>query len=70
MPETTKPTKKRMPFNTTINTDVQNEFREYCMEIGIPLNVVLEAFMKQFSKGEFQMKFGKNNQIGIDLRED
>ena len=40
------------------------------MEIGIPLNVVLEAFMKQFSKGEFQMKFGKNNQIGIDLRED
>lgn len=70
MSETTKPTKKRLPFNTTISTDVQKEFKEYCMEIGIPLNVVLEAFMKQFSKGEFQMKFGKNNQIGIDLRED
>lgn len=64
-----KISKKRIPFNTTISPDIQREFKEYCREIGMPLNVVLEAFMKQFSNGEFTLKFGKNNSLGIDIEE-
>lgn len=67
--ENTKTTKKRLPFNTTINPDIQKEFKEYCSEIGMPLNVVLEAFMRQFSSGEFVLKFGKNNSLGIDIED-
>lgn len=69
MPVTERTPKKRLPFNTTISTDVQKEFKDYCGEIGIPLNVVLEAFMRQFAKGEFQLKFGKNNTLGMDIEE-
>lgn len=67
--ESTKPTKKRVPFNTTINPDIQKDFKEYCNEIGMPLNVVLEAFMKQFSSGEFVLKFGKANSLSVDIEE-
>lgn len=69
MPNATRTPKKRLPFNTTINPDIQKEFKEYCNEIGMPLNVVLEAFMRQFSSGEFVLKFGKNNSLGIDIEE-
>lgn len=67
--KTEKVTKKRTPFNTTINVDIQKEFREYCNEVGLPLNVVLEAFMRQFSNGEFVLKFGKNKSLGIEIEE-
>ena len=65
-----KASKKRTAFNTTINVDVQKQFREYCDEIGMPLNIVLESFMKQFANGEFELKFGKANSLLMDLRED
>lgn len=66
----TKSTKKRTAFNTTINVDIQKQFREYCEEIGMPLNIVLESFMKQFSNGEFELKFGKANSLLMGLKED
>lgn len=67
-----KSTKKRTAFNTTINVDVdvQKQFREYCDEIGMPLNIVLESFMKQFANGEFELKFGKANSLLMDLKEE
>ena len=65
-----KASKKRSPFNTTINVDIQKQFREYCDEIGMPLNIVLESFMKQFSNGEFELKFGKANSLLMDLKEE
>lgn len=70
MSEKPKTTKKRSPFNTTINVEVAKQFRGYCDEIGMPLNIVLESFMKQFSNGEFELKFGKANSLLMDLKED
>lgn len=64
-----KSPKKRAAFNTTIDVEVQKQFREYCSDIGMPLNIVLEAFMKQFSSGEFELRFGKANTLLMDLKE-
>lgn len=54
-------------LNTTINDEVLGEFKAYCKEFGLPMNVILEAFMSQFINGEFKLKFGKSNNIEVDL---
>lgn len=52
--------KDRAMLNTTISQDVMDDFRSYCKDMNCPMNMVLEAFMKQFANGEFIMKLGKN----------
>lgn len=47
-------------LNTTINEDILDDFREYCRSINCPMNMVLETFMSQFSKGQFAFKLAKN----------
>lgn len=58
---------KRAMLNTTINKDVLDDFKAYCKELGLPMNVLLESFMKQFSDGSFVLKIGKNNKIEVDI---
>ena len=58
----------RAMLNTTINEDVLNEFREYCKGINCPMNMVLETFMDQFSKGQFTFKLSKNK-MELDIEE-
>lgn len=58
---------KRAMLNTTINDEVLGEFKAYCKELGLPMNIILEAFMSQFIDGEFKLKFGKSNNIEVDL---
>lgn len=54
-------------LNTTINKDVLDAFRDHCKHIKCPMNVVLEAFMMQFSNGEFIVKLGKAKmEVDID----
>lgn len=62
--------KPRAMLNTTINSEVLAEFKAYCKELGIPMNLLIEVFMKQAISGEFILKFGKNNNIEVDLVED
>lgn len=45
-------------LNTTIRTDVLNEFKIKCKDIGCPMNFVLETFMEQFSKDYFKLRIG------------
>ena len=52
--------KKRAMLNTTINGDIMDSFRDYCKSINCPMNMVLETFMDQFSKGQFTFKLSKN----------
>ena len=63
---TSKP--KRIPFNTTINEEIANSFRDYCKTINAPMNMVLEVFMTQFTAGEFTFKLTKSG-IVMDLEE-
>lgn len=57
----------RSTLNTTIRKEVLDEFKAYCKETGMPMNMVLEAFMTQFVTGEFIMKIAKANKLGVDL---
>ena len=59
---------RRAMLNTTINKDVLDGFRDYCKEINIPMNVVLEAFMTQFADGQFSLKLNKNKMI-VDIED-
>lgn len=59
---------KKAMLNTTITEDVLIEFREYCKTINCPMNMAIETFMKQFSRGEFSFKLTKNN-MTLDIEE-
>ena len=61
--------KKREMLNTTIDGQVLNSFKIYCKKIGIPMNTILETFMKQFSNEEFELKFGKAGSMSVELPE-
>ena len=56
-------------MNTTIKTEVLKNFKDYCKEIGYPMNLILDCFMEQFTKGEFSLKIGKNNKLEVDIEE-
>ena len=55
----------RKPFATSIDTDISDSFKKTCDEYGLKMNVVLEAFMQQFSDQEFKIEFSKS---GIKLK--
>jgi hypothetical protein len=59
---------KRVMFNTTINENALNKFREYCKDANIPMNVVVETFMEQFADGQFIFKLGKSK-MEVDIEE-
>lgn len=58
----------RKSFTSTIDEDIQKSFKEKCNQVGLPQNVVLEVFMKEFSGGELELKM-KKNKIFIDEKE-
>lgn len=61
--------KPRMVLNTTISEDVLGEFRDYCKDLGFPMNLILESFMTQFVSGEFVLKIGKANKLNVDIED-
>ena len=56
-------------MNTTIREDILNDFKSYSKSLGLPMNVLLEAFMMQLVEDGFVLKFGKNNRITVDIDE-
>ena len=60
----------RTVLNTTISKDIFEDFKVSCKDIGIPMNVIIETFMRQFNKGGFYLKFDKNRKIDIDISDD
>lgn len=60
---------KRAMLNTTINSDILNNFRDYCKVINVPMNTILEAFMVQFAEGKFSLKLAKNKMM-VDMEEE
>lgn len=55
----------RKQFTTSIDTDISGNFRKTCDDYDLKMNVVLEAFMKQFSDQQFKVEFSKS---GIKLK--
>ncbi len=53
-------------LNTTIAKDILDAFKATCKRTGIPMNTLLEVFMKQYSEGYFTLKFAKNDSLYVD----
>ena len=51
----------RKQFATSIEEDIQEEFKATCKNYGMQMNVILEMFMKEFSKGGFKLKLYKDS---------
>lgn len=50
---------KRLPsvaLNQQVNKEVLDSFKDYCKEMGYPMNTVLEPFMRQFTNGRFNLE--------------
>lgn len=60
---------EKAQFNTPINALVLDEFKAKCKEQGIRQNLVIEAFMKQYTAGEFSIKVVKENENYLDVVE-
>lgn len=45
----------RKTFTTTIEGTLQNEFKASCALNGMPMNEVLELFMKGYINGDFKV---------------
>lgn len=43
-------------LNTKVNKEVFDNFKVCCKELGYPLNVMLETFMRQYANGRFELK--------------
>lgn len=61
--------KPRAMLNTTIDTEILDDFKSYCKELGLPMNLLIQSFMRQMIDGEFVLKIGKSNIIEVDLEE-
>lgn len=63
-----KPGPKKDVLNTTIKTDVLNDFRDMCNNIGLPMGTIIEMFMEGFVNGKFKLGITNGN-ANIDLDE-
>lgn len=43
-------------LNQKVNKEVFDAFKDYCKELGYPMNVVLETFMRQYANGRYHIK--------------
>lgn len=59
--------RKKEPLNTTIDGAILNDFKASCKQTGIPMNVIIETFMSQFTNGEFRLKFGNANDMSVEI---
>lgn len=61
---------EKAQLNTTIDKAVFDAFKRSCKESGVPMNVLLEAFMRQFAEGEYILKLGRRKRDSdIELRD-
>lgn len=47
-------------LGTPVDIDIFNKFKEECQKIDIPMNVVIEIFMDEFSNGKVDIAFKRN----------
>lgn len=42
--------------NMKVNKEVFDSFRDYCKELGYPMQVMIETFVRQYANGKFKLK--------------
>ena len=58
----------KKPFTTSIDESISGEFRKACEDRGMKMNMILEAFMKQFARDEFSIQISKHG-MRLDVEE-
>lgn len=51
-------------FNTSIDADVLQSFRDKCKKENLPINIVLERFMQGYVEGRFVFKMEYSDNSG------
>lgn len=53
----------RNKFNTSIDAEILQKFKEKCKEDNLPISIVLERFMQGYIEGKFKftMEYSANN---------
>lgn len=59
------PENNKVRFNTMIDEDVYERFKNGCQYSGVPMGTLIESFMRQYSDGEFCIRFGSNRKVNI-----
>lgn len=55
-------------LNTTVDPDVLSAFKVKCKSTGVSMNVILEAFMRQYIDGGFYLKLARDtDRIEVEL---
>lgn len=72
MKTTTENVVERMQFNTTVNAKLFLEFKNFCRETGVPLNIWIEAFMENCLSGDigitiYKKRSGSNRNSRIEF---
>jgi hypothetical protein len=62
MSETKKDKTKKM-FSTPVDAQIITDFKQSCSNLNIPMNTVLEIFMKDFCKGKFILTMAKDEEL-------
>jgi antitoxin component of RelBE/YafQ-DinJ toxin-antitoxin module len=57
--ELNKKAEYKVTLNTTVSLEIYNNFKDYCKEIGYPLNAILASFMNQFVNEDYVLEFKK-----------
>lgn len=57
----------RKAFTSSIEENIQRDFKDKCNQSGIPQNVILEAFMKAFANDEIRLKL-VNNILSVEVK--
>lgn len=60
--------REKAMLNTTIDKKVFEDFKATCKASGMRMSTLLETFMRQYSNGEFTVKFVKNESF-LELEE-
>lgn len=59
-------------INTTIQTDVLDDFKYNCERLNVPMNYLIERFMEKFNNGDFVLTIGdgriKKSDIEVDFK--
>jgi len=50
-------------FNTSIEENIQNNFKSACAKNGLQMNNVLELFMRAYSEGRFKIEIEYESKI-------
>ena len=66
----TEEKKKKVSLMTTFDPDVLNDFKGVCKDINVSANIVLEAFMKQFVKGDLILAWDMKNGYYFQLKQE